>query len=63
MTLKVWLFCTFISLGGFIGFLLLELQTAELWKAATIKACCVFMGAAITAYFFTRPGYLKKLTN
>lgn len=63
MTLKIWLFCILVSLGGFIGFLLLEIQSAMLWKAAGSKALCVFMGAAITAFYFTRPGYLAKLTR
>lgn len=63
MTLKVWLFCLCISLGVFIGYLLLEIQTTMLWKAAVDRAVYTFLGSVITAFYFTRPGFLAKLTR
>ncbi|MFG8764948.1 hypothetical protein ACEOVB_29585 [Pseudomonas aeruginosa] len=63
MTLKVWLFCSLVSVGWLIGFLLFELQTEALWRAAVGKAFCVFAGSAITAFYFTRPGFLEKLKS
>lgn len=63
MTLKVWMFCLCISLGVFIGHLLLEIQTTTLWNAAVNHAMYTFLGSAITAFYFTRPGFLAKLTR
>ncbi|MCY1449045.1 hypothetical protein D9M71_657640 [compost metagenome] len=63
MTLKVWLFCALISVGALVGILLFELQTEALWKAAVGRAIYVFFGSAVTAFYFTRPGFLAKLTN
>lgn len=61
MTLKVWLFCLLAAVGCFIGTLLLEFQTTMLWKAAVVRAAYFFIGSLITAFYFTRPGYLEKL--
>jgi hypothetical protein len=63
MTLKIWLFCLCLSLGVFIGCLLLEIQTAMLWKAAADRGAYTFLGSVITAFYFTRPGYLAKLSR
>lgn len=63
MTLRVWLFCITIGVGGFIGLLIFEFQTTMLWKAAAGKALFFFGGSVLIAYYFTRPGYLARLTS
>jgi len=63
MTLKVWLFCLCLSLGVSIGHLIFDIQTAMLWKAAAERGAYTFFGSIITAFYFTRPGFLSKLTR
>jgi hypothetical protein len=61
MTLKVWIFCLLLSTGAFLGSLVLEFQTTMLWKHAMGQAIFFLLGSVVTAFYFTRPGFSKRL--